>query len=78
MLGFEPKRLEGTRFSDLIHPDDKTGVLSFLTSLGEDEGHPGLVEFRLRHHDGTYLTVETLRTNLLHDPNVQRHRAEHP
>ena len=70
MLGVPPEALEGTKFADLIHPDDMMTALAFLTSLGETEGHTGIVEFRLRHHDGTYLTVETLRTNLLHDRNV--------
>ena len=78
VLGVAPEALEGTKFADLIHPDDMTRALAFLTSLGEAEGHTGLVEFRLRHHDGTYLTVETLRTNLLHDPQRERHRAQHP
>ncbi len=70
VLGFDPAQLEGTRVADLIHADDKTRVLAFLTSLHEAEGHTGLIEFRIRHHDGTYLFVETLRTNLMHDPNV--------
>jgi diguanylate cyclase (GGDEF)-like protein/PAS domain S-box-containing protein len=70
VLGVPPEALEGTKFADLIHPDDMMTALAFLTSLGEAEGHTGIVEFRLRHHDGTYLTVETLRTNLLHDRNV--------
>ena len=72
VLGFEPEVLEGTRLSDLVHPDDKTRVLAFLTSIGDGdgEGHTGLIEFRTRHRDGTYLFVETLRTNLMHDPNV--------
>ena len=30
MLGFDPAQIEGTRFADLIHPDDKTRVLQFL------------------------------------------------
>ena len=78
MLGSGPEELEGTRFIDLVHHDDKTRVLSFLTSVGDGEGDTALLEFRLRHRDGTYLATETLRTSLLHDPNVKRHRAEHP
>ena len=70
-LGTDPGELEGTRFIDLVHQDDKTRVLSFLTSAGDGEGNTGLLEFRLRHRDGTYLATETLRTSLLHDPNVR-------
>jgi diguanylate cyclase (GGDEF)-like protein/PAS domain S-box-containing protein len=71
VLGVEPDQLEGTRFVELIHPDDKTQVLKFLTSTGDGEGHTGLIEFRIQHPDGGARYVETLRTNLLHDPNVK-------
>ena len=71
VLGLEPSAMEGTRFSALIHPDDKTRVLSFLTSTGEGEGHTGLIEYRIEHSDGHHLFVETLRTNLMHDANVR-------
>ncbi len=71
VLGFDPEELEGTRFADLIHPDDKTRALSFLTADAEGEGNTSLLEFRLRHEGGVYLFTETLRTSLLHDPNVR-------
>jgi len=71
VLGLDPQDLEGTRFIDLIHPDDKTRVLSFLTSIGQGEGTTSLMEFRVRHRTGTFLFAETLRTDLLHDPNVK-------
>ncbi len=71
VLGFEPEELEGSRFIDLIHPDDKTRALSFLSSAIEGEGSTSLLEFRLRHRSGSYLFTETLRTSLLHDPNVR-------
>jgi diguanylate cyclase (GGDEF)-like protein/PAS domain S-box-containing protein len=70
VLGYEPEELEGTRFANLISPEDKTRVLSFLTTVGED-GHTGLIEFRAHHKDGHWVFVETLRTSLLHDPNVK-------
>jgi diguanylate cyclase (GGDEF)-like protein/PAS domain S-box-containing protein len=70
VLGTDPQELEGTRFIDFVHQDDKTRVLSFLTSAGDGEGNTGLMEFRIRHRDGRYLFTETLRTSLLGDSNV--------
>jgi diguanylate cyclase (GGDEF)-like protein/PAS domain S-box-containing protein len=70
VLGFSPEALEGTRFIDLVHPDDKTRVMSFLTSAS-GEGETGLMEFQVASHDGSYLVAEVLRTNLLHDDNVR-------
>jgi diguanylate cyclase (GGDEF)-like protein/PAS domain S-box-containing protein len=71
VFGFEPPKIEGTRFADLIHPDDMTRVLQFLAPVGDMGGYTGLAEFRIRRRDGEYVHTETLRTNLLHDPNVK-------
>ncbi|MDP9327823.1 MAG: EAL domain-containing protein, partial [Actinomycetota bacterium] len=69
VLGYTPQDLEGMRFADLVSPEDKTRVISFLSTVGDD-GHTGLIEFRARHKEGHWVFVETLRTALLHDPNV--------
>jgi diguanylate cyclase (GGDEF)-like protein/PAS domain S-box-containing protein len=71
VTGFKWGDVDGTRFSDLIHPDDRSRVLGFLTNSSRSSiGHPGLMEFRLRHRNGSSIAVETLRTNLMDDPNV--------
>jgi diguanylate cyclase (GGDEF)-like protein/PAS domain S-box-containing protein len=71
VLGYGVDELEGSKLTTLIHPEDKAQILQFLTS-GERDGdsHPGLIELRMRHRKDFWLHVETLRTNLLHDPNV--------
>ena len=71
VLGIPAASLEGMRFAELIPPEDRGRVLTFLTTMAEGEGHTGLTEFRVEHSDGGLRTVETLRTNLLHDPNVK-------
>ncbi|MBI2237205.1 MAG: EAL domain-containing protein [Actinobacteria bacterium] len=72
VLGYEPVFVEGKRLAALIHPDDEGRVLAFFAAaVQEADGHTGLIEFRVRHHDEHWLHVETLRTNLLHDPNVK-------
>ncbi|MGZ4149700.1 MAG: PAS domain-containing protein, partial [Actinomycetota bacterium] len=70
-LGYEPEALEGTRFIDLVHDDDKARAFSFMTAGVEGEDSVGLLELRVRHSDGAYLFAETQRTNLVHDPNVK-------
>ncbi len=72
VLGYSPEELDGTKFINLVPPEDKTQLLSFLSSASrEGDAHTGLIEFRVRHKDAFWLHVETLRTNLLHDPNVK-------
>ena len=71
VLGYQSGELLGTRFAELIRPEDVPRSLDFL--LTEDDNSacgPLRVEFSLRHRNGGWLEVETLRTNLLADPNV--------
>lgn len=70
VLGFHPEDLDGAKLTGIVHPEDRTAVLQFLTDGSRDD-HPGTTEFRMRHREGFWLHVETLRTNLLHDPNVR-------
>jgi diguanylate cyclase (GGDEF)-like protein/PAS domain S-box-containing protein len=72
VLGQEPAQLTGSKLTEHVHPDDKAQMLQFLTS-GDRDGddlRPALTEFRLLHRDGHWLHVESQRTNLLGDPNV--------
>jgi diguanylate cyclase (GGDEF)-like protein/PAS domain S-box-containing protein len=71
VLGHEAGELEGTKLTVLIQPDDRAGLLQFLTSGGREGDTPGLTEFRMKHRDDFWLHVEALRTNLLHDENVK-------
>ena len=76
--GYEPESLEGTRFIDLVHPDDKTARAVVPHRDGRGRGPHRADGVPPAAQDGTYIFAETLRTNLLHDDNVQRHRAQHP
>ncbi|MEA2579549.1 MAG: hypothetical protein QOE83_441 [Actinomycetota bacterium] len=70
VFGYEPSELEGMRFSDLIGSDEKTKVMAFLMGSGEGEGQTAIMEFKIQGKNGGPFHAETLRTNLLHDPNV--------
>src|SRR4051794_7909396 len=70
-LGYTSGDLEGTRFLDLVHDEDKTRAHSFLTGGGEGDDGVATLEFRIRRRDGSMIHAETLRTNLLHDANVR-------
>jgi diguanylate cyclase (GGDEF)-like protein/PAS domain S-box-containing protein len=70
-LGYSSGDLDGTRFVDLVHEEDKTRALSFISATSEGEELTGTLEFRIRRRDGSFIYAETQRTNLLHDPNVR-------
>ncbi|HZB01718.1 MAG TPA: diguanylate cyclase, partial [Actinomycetota bacterium] len=72
VFGYDPGELEGTKLTSLIHPDDKAQVIQFLTPSPRDAAPATqLIESRMRHRDDFWLHVETLRTDLMHDPNVK-------
>ena len=73
ILGHRGSDLQGKRFHDLIHPDDREIVEDFLSVDREeaDATQPSRAEFRIRHRDQEWLHVETVRTNLLEDVNVK-------
>ena len=72
VFGYDPAEIEGTKLTGLIHPDDKAPVLQFLTATSREGGVPTtLIESRMRHRDDFWLHIETLRTDLMHDPNVK-------
>jgi diguanylate cyclase (GGDEF)-like protein/PAS domain S-box-containing protein len=66
VLGHKVSELQGASFADLIHPEQRSLALNFLLSERNES-----LEFSLRKSDGSWLEVETLRTNLLADPHVE-------
>ncbi len=71
ILGYDPRELVGTSGLDLVHPDDITAAeAAFRTCLNE----PGVskrLDYRYRHKDGHWVSLEVVGTNLLHDPLVR-------
>jgi diguanylate cyclase (GGDEF)-like protein/PAS domain S-box-containing protein len=71
ILGYQPHELVGTKLAYLVHPDDRAEVVAFVgRGVQHDGTHPVPVEFSIRRAEHTWIRVEALRTNLLHDPNV--------
>jgi signal transduction histidine kinase len=56
---------------DLVHPDDHGCAAAFFYALAAERGVRPEVEFRFRRGDGTWLLVEAIGNNLLHDRLVQ-------
>jgi PAS domain S-box-containing protein len=70
VVGRPPEWFEGKTPLDLMPPEDAAKGREILGRL---RGNPGAQlpgEFRLKHRDGSWRTVEGVATNLLHDPAV--------
>jgi diguanylate cyclase (GGDEF)-like protein/PAS domain S-box-containing protein len=71
MLGYGVDSLLGTQLVELAHLDDTARVLAYLHEAAANAGSPSTIEWRLRHQDGRWLSIEAVGTSLLNDPNVQ-------
>ncbi|MBC8085903.1 MAG: EAL domain-containing protein [Phycisphaerae bacterium] len=80
VFGYEARKMVGVRLADLVHPDDVLAALQFLHEIaltrptqGEGSARAATLnrEWRLKHENGNWLTVDTVGTNLLEEPMVQ-------
>ena len=75
MLPFTPERtvdvapddLVGTNGWDLVHPDDHPRVYATLRDIVENPGEVRVVEYRVRHHDGSWRIFENFGRTLRPD-----------
>ena len=73
MFGYDASELEGTKLTSL-DPSRRQGPGPAVPHAGdvrEGAAATQLIESRMRHRDDFWLHVETLRTDLMHDPNVK-------
>ena len=71
VFGYLPTELEGLRLVTLLHPDDAVEAESAFAATTVPGAMTPPTEWRLRHRDGRWLTIETVGTNLLHEPTVR-------
>ncbi|MBC8100384.1 MAG: ammonium transporter, partial [Armatimonadetes bacterium] len=74
ILGYTPQQLVGQNAFTLIHPDDVAvavgGLAAAVNTTDSSVGGGPLTEFRFLHSDGTWRMVQSLASNLLHDPMI--------
>lgn len=58
ILGWEPGDLEGERALDHIHPDDRERIAGALEEILTHPGRVRVEEYRFRHADGSWRTME--------------------
>lgn len=68
MLGWRREDLVGGRHLDFVHPDDGPTVVETWIALLSRPGTPQHLRLRQRCRDGSYLWVEVINHNRLHDP----------
>jgi PAS domain S-box-containing protein len=72
VLGWEPDRIVGMRFDELVTGSDGTRLLQVLgDATTAHEGQTGVFECSLRHRDDSVRQFEVLYTNLTGDEHVR-------
>lgn len=69
VLGRPPEDIVGKHISKYLHPDESERVLEKLDAPGSTT--PALVEFRMRHADGSWRYLEASVVNHLEDPDIR-------
>jgi PAS domain S-box-containing protein len=70
-FGYSATEMVGATSLDFVHPDDQQVLADVFVRAGDDPGAPHTCEYRARHKDGTWRTVEAFALNLLDDPAVE-------
>lgn len=70
ILGYTAAELLGRNGLDGIHPDDRAQAAANLARSLELPGHTLRIDYRQRRKDGTWVYIETVGTNWLHDPAI--------
>ncbi|HUI07315.1 MAG TPA: PAS domain S-box protein [Verrucomicrobiae bacterium] len=60
VLGYTPEELVGKNAFDLVHPEDRERVLTVFQQVMEEPGQAARIEFRYRHQDGSWRTLEAV------------------
>jgi diguanylate cyclase (GGDEF)-like protein/PAS domain S-box-containing protein len=66
VLGHDPAHLEGRPLGDLLHPSDQQQLQLLLASPAAS----ATLEWRLRHHDGSWHHLDVVAADLRSDHNV--------
>src|SRR5947199_5136294 len=71
ILGYAPAEVQGRNVFELMHPEDVPHTQAAFAALLQSPGAMEAAEFRMRHVDGSWRTLEGIGTNRLHDPALR-------
>ena len=70
IMGFHPDEAVGRSIFEAIHPEDAARVTNAFGAVLRTPGLHPPVEFRLLHKDGSWRHMESVPSNLLHEPSI--------
>ncbi|MFI5090868.1 MAG: PAS domain S-box protein [Terriglobales bacterium] len=70
MLGYRPGEMVGDSILDLVHPDDRERYLE-VRRMTLESSRPAPARFRMRHKNGSWRIIESIRSNQLDNADVR-------
>jgi PAS domain S-box-containing protein len=71
VLGYTQEQLIGTTGFELVHPEDRPAVENALNEFWKSPGERGSIQYRAKHANGTWVSLEVVAYNLLDHPAVR-------
>ena len=71
VLGYKQAEMIGSVGFELVHPEDRPTVENALQEFWKQPGARGSIEYRAKHANGTWVSLEVVAYNLLDDPEIQ-------
>jgi diguanylate cyclase (GGDEF)-like protein/PAS domain S-box-containing protein len=70
VLGYRAEDRIGRNALENLHPDDQSRAQQMMTDVARVPASQVATDVRVRHADGSWLVIEAVAKNLLHDPAV--------
>jgi PAS domain S-box-containing protein len=70
VMGYRPEDVLGKNPATLTHPDDLPNLVEILSDLIQHPGEVRQLQYRFQHQNGSWRWIESLISNLLHEPSV--------
>ena len=70
VLGYQPEELTGRSVLEFVHEDDRPALIELFRKNVPNPGAIAEAEFRYKHKNGQWRVIQSIATNLLHDPEV--------
>ena len=71
IVGFLPEEFIGRRVFRMVYPADQEATRRLCARVLEEPGKSQRLEYRTKRKDGTFLWIDVVGLNLLHEPGVE-------
>jgi len=71
VLGYQQEEIIGSTGFELLHPEDRSAVESAQSKFWNNPGARGSIQYRAKHANGTWVSLEVVAYNLLDHPAVR-------